>query len=56
MGITFGLGSGATTVIAQSIGERNKGKADNAAEHIILLGILLSLLFISLGLLYGNTF
>ena len=55
MGITFGLGSGATTVIAQSIGERNKGKADNAAEHIILLGILLSLLFISLGLLYGNT-
>ena len=24
MGITFGLGSGATTVIAQSIGEKNK--------------------------------
>ena len=26
MGITFGLGSGATTVIAQSIGEKNKEK------------------------------
>ena len=36
MGITFGLGSGATTVIAQSIGEEEKEKADNAAEHIIV--------------------
>ena len=26
MGITFGLGSGSTTVIAQCIGENNKGK------------------------------
>ena len=29
MGITFGLGSGATTVIAKSIGEKDKSKADN---------------------------
>ena len=54
MGITFGLGSGATTVIAQSIGEKNKHKADNAAEHIIILGIFLSLVFIVIGLLFGD--
>ena len=55
MGITFGLGSGATTVIAQSIGEKNKVKADNAAEHIILLGIVISLFFIFSGILFGKS-
>ena len=55
MGITFGLGSGATTVIAQSIGEENKQKADNTAEHIIMLGILLSIFFILIGIFFGNT-
>ena len=55
MGITFGLGSGATTVIAQSIGEENKQKADNTAEHIIMLGILLSIFFILIGVFFGDT-
>ena len=54
MGITFGLGSGATTVIAKSIGEENKEKADNAADHIIFLGILLSFLFIFFGYFFGE--
>ena len=54
MGITFGLGSGATTVIAKSIGEKNKTKADSAAGHIILLGIALSLLFIIIGYFGGE--
>ena len=54
MGITFGLGSGATTVIAKSIGEKNKAKADSAAAHIILLGIILSLLFIIIGYFGGE--
>ena len=53
MGITFGLGSGATTVIAKSIGEGNKEKADNAANHIIFLGILLSLFFVFIGYFFG---
>ena len=44
MGITFGLGSGATTVIAQMIGKKDKRKADNTAEHILILGIFLSLI------------
>ena len=54
MGITFGLGSGATAVIAKSIGENNKQKADNAAEHTIFLGIILSIIFITVGYLFGN--
>ena len=54
MGITFGLGSGATTVIAKSIGENNKQKADNAAEHTIFLGIILSIIFITVGYFFGN--
>tara|TARA_B110000438_G_scaffold301332_1_gene355953 strand:- start:947 stop:2302 length:1356 start_codon:yes stop_codon:yes gene_type:complete len=54
MGITFGLGSGATTVIAKSIGEENKENADSAADHIIFLGILLSLFFIVIGYFFGE--
>ena len=54
MGITFGLGSGSTTVIAQSIGEKNKEKADSFAEHTIILGVFLSCIFIIVGLLFGE--
>ena len=54
MGITFGLGSGATTVIAQNIGKSEKTNADNAAEHIILLGLFLSFLFIIIGIYFGD--
>ena len=49
MGITFGLGSGSTTVIAHSIGEEDKEKADSFAEHTVVLGIFLSLVFIIIG-------
>jgi len=54
MGITFGLGSGSTTVIAQSIGENNKQKADSFAQHTIILGIFLSAIFIIVGFFYGE--
>ena len=54
MGITFGLGSGATTVIAQSIGEKNKTKADSTAMHTIILGIFLSFIFIIVGMFFGE--
>ena len=55
MGITFGLGSGATTVIAQEIGKGKKQLAVNAAEHIIILGIILSIIFIMIGIFFGET-
>ncbi|MDP6936344.1 MAG: MATE family efflux transporter [Candidatus Marinimicrobia bacterium] len=54
MGITFGLGSGATTVIAQYIGSKDKQNADNAAEHTVLLGILIGVTIIIFGFLYGK--
>ncbi|MBT5955325.1 MAG: MATE family efflux transporter [Candidatus Marinimicrobia bacterium] len=41
MGITFGLGSGATSVIAKYIGGDRKKDADNAAEHTIMLGVFI---------------
>ncbi|MBI65130.1 MAG: hypothetical protein CMG64_02400 [Candidatus Marinimicrobia bacterium] len=55
MGITFGLGTGATTLIAQSIGAENKKKADSLAEHTIILGIILSILFLLFGYYYGDS-
>ena len=55
MGITFGLGSGATTVIAQKIGQEEKKQADNAAEHIIILGVILSIIFILIGIFLGDS-
>ena len=54
MGITFGLGSGATTVIATNIGKKDKKNADSAANHIIYLGTFLSLFFILLGYFFGD--
>ena len=54
MGITFGLGSGVTTVIAQYIGAKDKKNADNAAEHTILLGLVIGFLIISFGFYFGE--
>ena len=55
MGITFGLGSGATTVIAQFIGAKDKVKADNAAVHTLLLGFIIGVVVILFGFYYGKT-
>ena len=55
MGITFGLGSGATTVIAQFIGAKDKKNADNAAEHTILMGMIIGIVIIIIGFYYGDT-
>ena len=54
MGITFGLGSGATAVIAQYIGSNDKKNADNAAEHTILLGSIIGVIIIGLGFMFGE--
>ena len=54
MGITFGLGSGATTVIAQFIGSKDKKNADNAAQHTLLLGFIIGIVIIIFGFMYGN--
>ena len=56
MGITFGLGSGATTVIAQYIGAKDKNNADNSAEHTILLGLIISIVITICGFYFGDRF
>ncbi|HJP34070.1 MAG TPA: MATE family efflux transporter [Candidatus Latescibacteria bacterium] len=39
MGVAFGLGTGATSVIARFIGADDKKSADNAAEHALLVAL-----------------
>ena len=56
MGITFGLGSGATTVIAQFIGAKDKKNADNAALHTLLLGFIIGILVIISSFYFGAQF
>ncbi len=55
MGLTFGLGSGTTTLIAQYIGAKNKESADSVASHTILIGILLPAIIIAIVFLLGDS-
>ena len=54
MGITFGLGSGSTTLIAQYIGANDKKNATTTAEQTILIGIIIGIVIILFGYLYGD--
>ena len=54
MGLTFGLGSGATTLIAQYIGSKDKNSADSVASHTVLVGITLPILIITIVLWLGD--
>ena len=55
MGLTFGLGSGATTLIAQFIGAKDKKTADNIASHTLLIGIIFPVIVITLVLTLGDS-
>lgn len=52
IGITFGLGTGATSVIARFIGANDKPSADNAAEHAIVVGIAVGAVIVAGALLF----
>jgi len=54
MGLSFGLGSGVTASIARFIGSGDKVNADNAAEHSIVIAVLISIILSALGLIYGK--
>jgi len=54
MGITFGLGSGSTTLIAQKIGAKEKLLAENIAKHTVFLGLFLGLLILIIGFKGGE--
>ena len=52
IGITFGLGAGATSAIARLLGAKDKVAADNAASHALLVGALIGLVIPALGLIF----
>ncbi len=54
IGITFGLGSGVTAVIARFIGAEDKPQAENTAEHGILLSGIIGIIFTIGGLVLGD--
>ncbi len=54
LGVSFGLGTGVTAVIARSIGAGDKKAADNTAEHAMVLGAVMALVFTVVGLKWGQ--
>ena len=53
-GITMGLSTGVTAVVAQAIGGRDKARADNTAEHAVVLGLVVGFPLVAAGLLWGQ--
>lgn len=51
-GVSNGIGAGATAVISRYIGSKNKIEADNAALHVILLTIIITIIFTALILIF----
>ena len=54
LGLTFGLGSGVTASIARFIGAKDKINADNSAEHAVIMGLGISIVLTTIGLVYGK--
>jgi putative MATE family efflux protein len=48
------VGSGVTASIARFIGAKDKVNADNTAEHAVALGLIISTILTTLGLIYGE--
>ncbi|MFB0515075.1 MAG: MATE family efflux transporter [Candidatus Neomarinimicrobiota bacterium] len=53
MGMTMGLSSGVTAVVAQALGGRDKARADNTAEHAVVLGLAIGAPLVVIGLTWG---
>ena len=54
MGITFGLGSGGTTIIAQYIGKNDKKVQIILLSIYFLIGLIITFIFILIGILGGQ--
>lgn len=54
LGLTMGLGSGVTASIARFIGAKDKVNADNSAEHAVIMGLGISVVLTTIGLIYGK--
>ena len=55
MGLTMGIGSGITAVIARFIGADDKINADNTAWHGVAIGLIMSIILGGAAGLWGNT-
>jgi len=53
LGLSFGVGTGVTASIARFIGAKDKANADNTAEHAVAMGLIISTILTTLGLIYG---
>ena len=51
----MGLGSGVTASVARYIGQKDKIKADHCAEHAIIIAYFISIIFTTLGLIFGKS-
>ena len=54
LGLSMGLGSGVTASIARFIGANDKTNADNSSEHALLMAAVISVIMVSVGLLFGK--
>lgn len=54
MGISFGLGTGVTAVIARFMGAKDHESAANVAEHGIILGLVIGFIFSITGIIFGE--
>ena len=54
MGMTFGLGSAVTALMAQSVGAQDKDRADAVAQHAVVLAAALTVAFMVSGLGFGR--
>jgi len=54
LGLSMGLGSGVTASIARFIGASDKNNADNSAEHALLMASVISIIMVTIGLLFGK--
>jgi putative MATE family efflux protein len=54
LGLSMGLGSGVTASIARFIGASDKINADNSAEHALLMALIISVIMVTVGLLFGK--
>ncbi|MDD3715878.1 MAG: MATE family efflux transporter [Candidatus Marinimicrobia bacterium] len=50
--ICFGLGIGITSLISRALGAKNKRLANNAAEHAVIIGVVLGILISVLSIVF----
>ncbi len=54
MGMTFGLGTAVTALMAQTVGAQDRPRADAVAQHSVLLAVALTAVFMIVGLGFGR--